>query len=77
MSKKTLLVTGSGGLVGSEIVALLHNDFDQVYGIDNNQRKFLFGKNGDVNPRIKEIINKVPNYSHCNIDIRDRKQVFQ
>ena len=31
MSKKTLLVTGSGGLVGSEIVALLHNDFDHVF----------------------------------------------
>ena len=77
MSKKTLLVTGSGGLVGSEIVTLLHNDFDHVYGVDNNQRKFLFGKNGDVNLRIKEIINKVHNYSHCNIDIRARKKVFQ
>jgi CDP-paratose 2-epimerase len=75
--KKNLLVTGSGGLVGSEIVTLLHNDFDHVYGVDNNQRKFLFGKNGDVNLRIKEIINKVHNYSHCNIDIRARKKVFQ
>lgn len=77
MNKKILLVTGSGGLVGSEVVELLHNDFDQVYGIDNNQRKFLFGKNGDVNLRIKEIINKIYNYSHCTIDIRDRKNVFE
>ena len=73
MGKKNLLVTGSGGLVGSEVVQLLYNDFDQVFGIDNNQRKFLFGKNGNVNLRIKEIINKVSNYKHCNIDIRDRK----
>jgi len=76
MSKKNLLVTGSGGLVGSEVVELLHNDFDQVYGIDNNQRKILFGKDGNVNLRIKEIVNKVPNYKHCNIDIRNRKKIF-
>jgi CDP-paratose 2-epimerase len=76
MSKKTLLVTGSGGLVGSEVVELLHDDFHQVYGIDNNQRKILFGKDGNVNLRIKEIINKVPNYKHCNIDIRNRKKIF-
>ena len=30
MNKKKLLVTGSGGLVGSEVVELLHNDFDQI-----------------------------------------------
>lgn len=74
MNKKILLVSGSGGLVGSEVVELLHNDFDQVFGIDNNQRKLLFGKNGDVNLRIKEIINKVHNYSHYTIDVRNRKK---
>ena len=76
MNKKKLLVTGSGGLVGSEVVELLHNDFDQVYGIDNNQRKVLFGINGNVNLRIKEIIKKVSNYKHFKIDIRDRKKIF-
>ena len=37
--KKNLVVTGSSGLVGSEIVELLSNDFNQVFGIDNNLRK--------------------------------------
>ena len=59
MFKKNLLVTGSGGLVGSEVIELLQNDFDQVFGVDNNQRKSLFGKNGNVELRIKEILNKV------------------
>ena len=76
MNKKKLLVTGSGGLVGSEVVELLHNDFDQVFGIDNNQRKVLFGKNGNVKLRIREIIKKVSNYKHFKVDIRNRKKVF-
>ena len=40
--KKNLVVTGSSGLVGSEIVELLSNDFNQVFGIDNNLRKYFF-----------------------------------
>ena len=75
IKKKTLLVTGSGGLVGSEVVESLHYDFDQVFGIDNNQRKILFGEKGNVNLRIKEIIKKIYNYRHLNIDIRNRKKI--
>ena len=40
--KKNLIVTGSSGLVGSEIVELLSKEFNQIYGIDNNLREFFF-----------------------------------
>ena len=32
MLKKTLLVTGSSGLIGSAVVENLFEDFDAVYG---------------------------------------------
>ena len=43
MPSRTLLVTGSAGLIGSEVVSELSSDFDLVYGIDNNLRKVFFG----------------------------------
>lgn len=77
MNKKVLLVTGSSGLVGSETACLLHEDYDLVYGIDNNQRKIFFGKNGDISKRKKEVITNIKNYHHLNIDIRDKKKIFE
>ena len=38
MNKRTLLVTGSAGLIGSEVVTFLAPGYDLVYGIDNNMR---------------------------------------
>ena len=43
--KKILLVTGSKGLIGSELVFGLHKNYDLVIGIDNNERsKFLVNR---------------------------------
>ena len=38
-----LLVTGSSGLIGSEVVAYFCDQGWDVYGIDNNQRAIFFG----------------------------------
>ena len=46
------LITGSSGLVGSETATFLINKGFEVIGIDNNERKRLFGKDGDTT-RIK------------------------
>ena len=56
--KKNLIVTGSSGLVGSEIVELLSKEFNQIYGIDNNLREFFFGKQGNVKLREKSLKKK-------------------
>jgi CDP-paratose 2-epimerase len=51
------LITGSNGLVGSEMaIFLLEKGFD-VIGIDNNERKILFGMGGDTSV-IKKKINQ-------------------
>ena len=56
--KKNLIVTGSSGLVGSEIVELLSKDFNQVFGIDNNLRRYFFGNQGDVKHRERSLKKK-------------------
>ena len=46
MSK--LLVTGSSGLIGSEVVAFFCQTGWEVHGMDNNMRKDFFGPQGDT-----------------------------
>jgi CDP-paratose 2-epimerase len=63
------LVTGSNGLVGSESsLFLLDKGFD-VIGIDNNHRKFFFGKDAGTTWIKKKIINYSKNYHHYDISI--------
>jgi CDP-paratose 2-epimerase len=46
---KTLLVTGSSGLIGSEVCQYFANDRGYaIHGIDNNQRAVFFGPQGDT-----------------------------
>jgi CDP-paratose 2-epimerase len=75
MKKKSLLVTGSSGLIGSEVVSVLHADFDRVYGIDNNMRASFFGAAGDTRWNQKRLQSVVPNFSHVELDIRDREGI--
>lgn len=76
MSKRILMVTGSAGLIGSEVVESLHSDYDSVFGVDNNQRKQFFGELGDTTWRRNEIEKSVKNYAHADLDIRNREAVL-
>lgn len=69
------LVTGSGGLIGSECVRLLHEEGWEVIGVDNDMRRFFFGEQGTTEPVISELIAALPRYRHSPIDIRDRQAV--
>ena len=42
------LITGSCGLVGSEASIFFAKKGFKIIGIDNNTRKFFFGKDGDI-----------------------------
>ena len=42
------LITGSCGLVGSESAYYFSKKGFNILGIDNNARKFFFGKDGDI-----------------------------
>jgi len=67
-----ILVTGSGGLVGSATVEYYSNLGQKVIGIDNDTRKILFGTS--VNNQIKRNKEK-ENYVHYSVDIRDKKEI--
>lgn len=69
------LITGSGGLVGSECVALLCESGWSVTGIDNNMRQTFFGPAGSTASNVESSIRRFPHYQHHDLDIRDRDGV--
>jgi CDP-paratose 2-epimerase len=72
MKKNTILVTGSNGLIGSEVCLYFGARGFQVHGIDNNQRAVFFGPQGDTRWNQKRLQEKITSYQHHEIDIRDR-----
>jgi CDP-paratose 2-epimerase len=68
---KRILITGSTGLIGSELAEYFSNKNYMVFGIDNNFRKKFFGKDGDTSYTKKLLKKKLKNYIHHNLDIRN------
>lgn len=64
------VVTGSGGLIGSQAVQDLSGKFDTIIGIDNNKRAEFFGGSASINPSILQLNENVKNYDHNEFDIR-------
>ncbi|WCT13831.1 NAD-dependent epimerase/dehydratase family protein [Mucilaginibacter jinjuensis] len=78
MKKPILLVTGSSGLIGSEVCMFFSKTLGyDVHGVDNNQRAVFFGPNGDTRWNQKRLQQEITNYTHHEIDIRDRKAVLE
>ena len=73
---KKILVTGSSGLIGSEVVSFFSNDGYEVHGIDNNQREVFFGSAGSTRRNQKRLLDKFPFFKHHEMDIRDRQSVL-
>jgi CDP-paratose 2-epimerase len=73
---KKILVTGSSGLIGSEVVRKYCQSGWQVYGIDNNMRADFFGPNGDTRWNQLRLLSDYQNFSHIELDIRDRQAVL-
>src|SRR5579863_10367483 len=67
------LVTGSGGLIGSECVRQLSAAGWDVIGIDNDMRRQFFGEQGTTRAVVQELQAKLPRYRHMAVDIRDRQ----
>ncbi len=72
-----LLVTGSSGLIGSEVVIHFAQNGWTVHGVDNNQRAVFFGPQGDTRwnqQRLKDCLGAA--FAHHELDIRDRAGVL-
>ena len=72
MASKTVLVTGSSGLVGSEAVEHFDRQGYEVHGVDNNMRRIFFGDPGDTSWNLDRLLRVTQKFSHHDIDIRDR-----
>ena len=72
-----VLVTGAGGLIGSEVVSHYDGRGHQVVGIDNNSRRDFFGAAGDVTWNLKRLAASTRQFENHAIDIRDRARVAE
>lgn len=72
-----ILVTGSSGLIGSEVVNYFALRNHQIIGMDNNMRADFFGPDGDTRWNQQRLEADFSNFRHFEIDIRDRKQVLE
>ncbi|NET30427.1 MAG: NAD-dependent epimerase/dehydratase family protein [Cyanothece sp. SIO1E1] len=74
---KTLLVTGSSGLIGSEVCSYFDQLGWSVHGVDNNQRAVFFGTQGDTRWNQQRLQVKLVRFHHHELDIRDRNAVLE
>lgn len=72
-----ILVTGSGGLIGSEVVSYFAPKAETILGVDNNMRRDFFGPQGDTTWNIRRLETILDNFSNITLDIRDRAGVFR
>ena len=75
VSTKTILVTGSSGLIGSGAVEHFDRQGHRVHGIDNNMRAVFFGEAGDTTWNRDRLLKITKNFTHHDLDIRDRTRL--
>lgn len=69
------LITGSSGLIGSEVARYFHAEGYEVHGVDNNQRAVFFGPQGDTRWNQRRLMADLPGFQHHELDIRERRGV--
>ena len=74
MSKRAL-ITGSCGLIGSEVCLHLGRQGYQIFGVDNNERAVFFGPEGDTSWSLERLKTQIRDYTHFDVDIRDRARI--
>ncbi len=77
MTRSVLLVTGSSGLIGSEVVTYFDSLGWEVHGFDNNMRAQFFGPGGDTRWNQSRLEATCKNFRHHDVDIRDREVILK
>jgi CDP-paratose 2-epimerase len=68
-----VLVTGSSGLIGSELVTYFDSRARRVVGVDNNMRADFFGEDGDTRWNLERLVGATRHFRHHELDVRDRR----
>jgi CDP-paratose 2-epimerase len=74
---KRALITGSCGLIGSEVSLYFARNGFEIYGVDNNQRAVFFGPEGDTRWSLNRLRSNIGKYAHFDVDIRDRDGILR
>src|SRR5215471_10021368 len=77
MSNLSILVTGSCGLIGSEVSVFFARQGFRVIGVDSNHRAIFFGPEGDTRWVLERLRREIPDYRHEPADIRDREATIR
>jgi CDP-paratose 2-epimerase len=67
-----VLVTGSSGLIGSDLVRHFDRRATRVIGVDNNMRADFFGPEGDTRWNLAWLRETCRRFTHVDLDVRDR-----
>ena len=70
-----VLVTGSGGLIGSQAVKFYAEKEAGIIGIDNDMRSYFFGSSASTKWNVDALKKRYKHYTHINEDIRDEKKI--
>jgi len=73
----SILVTGSSGLIGSEVCRYFAEEGFVIHGIDNNQRAVFFGEQGDTRWNQRRLQETLSSFHHHEHDIRDRAAMLE
>jgi CDP-paratose 2-epimerase len=72
-----VLVTGSSGLIGSEVVSFFDGRATTVIGIDNNMRADFFGAEGDTRWNLNRLMQATQHFEPHSIDVRHRHDLLR
>ncbi|MFB3788433.1 MAG: NAD-dependent epimerase/dehydratase family protein [bacterium] len=72
-----VLVTGSSGLIGSEVVEYFDPRVEHIIGVDNNMRADFFGPPGDTTWNLARLRSVTRHFTPVNLDIRGRPGVLR
>jgi CDP-paratose 2-epimerase len=71
------VVTGSGGLIGSETVAYFVETGYDVVGIENDMRRSFFGPEASTHSVTERLAGRYPDFRSHELDVRDAEGVEQ
>ena len=74
---RSVIVTGSAGLIGSETVRRFARDGARVIGIDNDMREKFFGAEASTKKTRDDLVANVPGYEHHSTDIREARAITE
>ena len=70
------IVTGSGGLIGSESVRHFAELGFDVVGVENDMRAYFFGPEASTSPVSQRLVEEVDGFRQAELDIRDAEGVM-